>query len=744
PTEIHDIKRRQSEGLQAFMDQFKSDSSHIKGVSPVLLISAFMHGYGHPNSLRSLTTRYPRRWTKCSRELGRSLGEKWPMGQQKWFVLPKETKEVTVEVNLRGLLELDKSDISAWDQLQRKSKYNDCEINAENVKYGSERCCVPSWGNEPSLYTIWDSLQDIIVGALSWTKLITLDLICPSTYQLLWNSSGDSGPDLSFDKSASLKHLFGLARASLVAVSKLVHFSQLGPLGLNKVITFEVLCWSLQIEQTMTLFKHWKSGFFLIDRRAIPDAMVWRHPNASINDPRSVVGSFNVADVRRLSAHVIKLMYMPDGVLVLSGLSLVWKNYFCDPVLQCADRNVMEDLATGTPSSKILGKSKASQKRKASTSGAASSHVIKRNDDESDDDDACVKIPLVTPLHSAVVIPSSRNQDGSSVAPTTEGSNTRDSRGKGTMVDDAAAPSGGGLSNDQLTAKMSVLHCLMMSHGGELLARYRGLNQSHHECVLSTDSRLKGYEERVAGLIGLELQSKAKGKERKKKIKSLSKSLYNLYSKVARLSATFNQAVILEAERDEEILWLKATPLEFSSFFRGQFQGLTKDEFADVLKKMVNFMPDAQERLAEASSLLEPEKLVHPAIVPIPKDTYVSPPIAKESTVTPVSKSLELSANVVPASFVIALKQNEEKVSAAVDGSDLEMTDGAAHSKSGGVFVQGTSHVLDDVAEVTVVGLERVSSSLTNVVVALSAGEKGDGSALSSTVEEVVVPPFGV
>ncbi|GKG19307.1 hypothetical protein Tco_0376406, partial [Tanacetum coccineum] len=86
---------------------------------------------------------------------------------------------------------------------------------------------------------------------------------------------------------------------------------------------------------------------------------------------------------------------------------------------------------------------------------------------------------------------------------------------------------------------MSVLHYMMMSHGGELLARYRRLNQSHHEYVLSTDSRLKDYEEKVASLTGLEVQvctlkkqvselneklfssdasfskSKAKGKERK-------------------------------------------------------------------------------------------------------------------------------------------------------------------------------------------------------------------------------------
>ncbi|GKC67369.1 hypothetical protein Tco_1099967, partial [Tanacetum coccineum] len=110
-------------------------------------------------------------------------------------------------------------------------------------------------------------------------------------------------------------------------------------------------------------------------------------------------------------------------------------------------------------SSKIIAKAEASQKRMASTSSATSSHVAKRtrsalaqsssstthpslvvgdDDDESDDDDddACVEISLVTPLRSAAVIPSLGNEVGSSVAPT-----TKDSRGKGVMVDDDAAPS---------------------------------------------------------------------------------------------------------------------------------------------------------------------------------------------------------------------------------------------------------------------------------------------------------------
>ncbi|GKE96839.1 reverse transcriptase domain-containing protein, partial [Tanacetum coccineum] len=60
PTEIHSIKRRQNEGLQAFMDRFKSESSHIKGVPPVLRISAFMHGHGHLELAKKLNDKIPK------------------------------------------------------------------------------------------------------------------------------------------------------------------------------------------------------------------------------------------------------------------------------------------------------------------------------------------------------------------------------------------------------------------------------------------------------------------------------------------------------------------------------------------------------------------------------------------------------------------------------------------------------------------------------------------------------------
>nr|GEU44058.1 hypothetical protein [Tanacetum cinerariifolium] len=60
------------------------------------------------------------------------------------------------------------------------------------------------------------------VALYCWTStgLVTLDQICPSTCQLLRSTSDDSGPDMSFDMSASPEYLSGLAHASLVEVKK--------------------------------------------------------------------------------------------------------------------------------------------------------------------------------------------------------------------------------------------------------------------------------------------------------------------------------------------------------------------------------------------------------------------------------------------------------------------------------------------------------------------------------------------
>nr|GEU47348.1 hypothetical protein [Tanacetum cinerariifolium] len=47
-------------GLQAFMDRFKADCTHIKGVPLVLRIFAFMHGHGHPELTKKLNDKIPK------------------------------------------------------------------------------------------------------------------------------------------------------------------------------------------------------------------------------------------------------------------------------------------------------------------------------------------------------------------------------------------------------------------------------------------------------------------------------------------------------------------------------------------------------------------------------------------------------------------------------------------------------------------------------------------------------------
>ncbi|GJZ62385.1 hypothetical protein Tco_0618522, partial [Tanacetum coccineum] len=67
--------------------------------------------------------------------------------------------------------------------------------------------------------------------------------------------------------------------------------------------------------------------------------MPWRHPDSCITN--KVPTSFNQNHVDRLKAHIVKLNDIPEGVLVLSGLSRVWRNPMSDRVLRRSDNTVM-------------------------------------------------------------------------------------------------------------------------------------------------------------------------------------------------------------------------------------------------------------------------------------------------------------------------------------------------------------------------------------------------------------------
>ncbi|GKB54123.1 hypothetical protein Tco_0904876 [Tanacetum coccineum] len=632
---------------------------------------------------------------------------------------------------------------------------------------------------------------------------------------LLRHGTSDSGPDMSFDTSASLEYVSGLGRASLAkynmpgdlhlrlpplgfVISEILN-DAIGiyhrPSGINKVITFKILCRSLQIEPTVTLFRVFQS----------PDAL----------QARSL------------------LRDMPEGVLVLSSLSRVWKSRTRDPILRDSSGNGMEgggaavvptprvvgvsppfrfflqptflrlpfyytppaapdavipgptqeDLAASTPSTKVLAKAEASKKRRASTFGTTLSQVAKRSrsatarssgsfvrpnlldddysvDDESDDDDdACVEIPLITHIRSAATIlddvvagsyeVSREEWDGlhQPILSILTQEVFKDPNVCKTVVDQILTHRERvrieALINDCLAGKISVLHCLMMSHGGELLARYICLLKTHHEYVQSANSSLNSFQQRLTSFQGLESQ-----------VFGLNK-LNGLTVEAAHLASDLNQSrrsdaqqgyqivvaqtylgdiyALIEGykhslvEKDVEILRLKASPIEFVSFFK-----------ATDLKKISHFVPRAQGRLIKVTHLvattdypclnkvvdhsahplfaiieLEPDRLACAAVVPTPRVVGVSPPFLKELTVTSTPSLVELFLKDPPPSSTIASEQNEE-------------------------WLSGVGHrVSEDVNQVESSSIQEsgfASSGFADVVIALMIGEKQCGSPYSSDV----------
>ncbi|GJU90019.1 hypothetical protein Tco_1302442 [Tanacetum coccineum] len=139
-----------------------------------------------------------------------------------------------------------------------------------------------------------------------------------------------------------------------------VHISQLVPLGINRVTFFEIYCRSLGVTPTVPLFrvfyklckqghwfsfqnragkgcqpclkdaptslKKWKDKFFLVDRRAAPIAMAWRHHDSSVADPFPRSSEYNASDVAKLREVVISLRRPPLSILYVAGLSNVWKH----------------------------------------------------------------------------------------------------------------------------------------------------------------------------------------------------------------------------------------------------------------------------------------------------------------------------------------------------------------------------------------------------------------------------------
>ncbi|GKC43029.1 hypothetical protein Tco_1060751 [Tanacetum coccineum] len=135
----------------------------------------------------------------------------------------------------------------------------------------------------------------------------------------------------------------------------------------------------------------WKENFFLIDRRAIPFHMPWRHPNSCITD--RVPTSFNQNHVDRLKAHIVKLYDISEGVLVRSGVTIREEPHELDTSLldRVVDRTTLpasagtaiphaslEEIAVTRPDHKVVTKADNATKQKASTGPEISTNATKK------------------------------------------------------------------------------------------------------------------------------------------------------------------------------------------------------------------------------------------------------------------------------------------------------------------------------------------------------------------------------
>nr|GEX06496.1 hypothetical protein [Tanacetum cinerariifolium] len=362
------------------------------------------------------------------------------------------------------------------------------------------------------------------------------------------------------------------------------------------------------IDDNHSCMKHWKSGFFLIDQRAIPDYMSWRHPDSAINDPTppDVMGVYDFLCLLEWTSDEVLEKPHHDIRPTLQRLP-----FYCTPPA-ATDVLILEltfeDLVTSNPSAKIVAKAEASQ-------NTTRPNIF--TDDSSaecnDDDDSCDEILLVTLICSATMIPSSENQGGGFAALAAEGLNTRDSHRKGIMNDDDVVPDVFGDAIHREFFPFFPGHCYATYPEGGIFGNYKFTHEewdAPHQptlTVLTNERQVTRLNDKLFASDAAFTKFKAKGNERKKKIKSFTKSLDNLHAEVARRSVDLNRATILEAERDEEILHLKVELLSLAAsarFEHGLSMHWTKEEFVVVLRKISQFMHGARgsERVSSSAS----------------------------------------------------------------------------------------------------------------------------------------------
>ncbi|GJX66729.1 hypothetical protein Tco_0301072 [Tanacetum coccineum] len=359
------------------------------------------------------------------------------------------------------------------------------------------------------------------------------------------------------------------------------------------------------------------------------------------------MSGLNNASLAKVVGHVSPSEDMPEGVLVLSGFSRVWKSLTRDPILRDSSGNVMgihnfcvflngldrrsrtasnaaipnptpEDLAAATPNSKVLAKAEYSKRRMAYTSRASDDE-----ESEDDDDDACYEIPIITPIRSVATIPT-------------------------------GDPTGDAIDRDFFLFAPGPYYATYLEDG-VVVGSYE---------VSGLKKQVADLNDKVTTSDAAFVKSNAKGDQ-----------FATAQGYLADVCALIDGYKYSLAEKDAEILRMKASPTEVqgellslaaSAGFEHRLKmDQTSEQLDAALKKISHYVPGAQGRLVKATPFvttteysflkkivdhaahplsvllqLESRMLARSKVVPALKATRVSPPLTRESTVTLVSSSL--------------------------------------------------------------------------------------------------------
>ncbi|KAJ0501718.1 hypothetical protein HanHA300_Chr11g0404121 [Helianthus annuus] len=144
-----------------------------------------------------------------------------------------------------------------------------------------------------------------------------------------------------------------------------ISFGQVHPKGMARVLHFEVLCRALGYDPSLLLFRRffrlakngdwftfetskvnsclissmvttlgtWKDHFFWVFNTIVPFKMVWRHPDAILNDPEPSESELNDVFLKAIRECPSRVRPFPEHLLVLLGVSKIWGNDDRDPVL---------------------------------------------------------------------------------------------------------------------------------------------------------------------------------------------------------------------------------------------------------------------------------------------------------------------------------------------------------------------------------------------------------------------------